>query len=72
MQRLFARNVAEVSELVTLAAPKGLQAECRARGWPLALTVRLVTVRLPNGELEVLATSLLDETLYPTAEFGPL
>ena len=31
--------------------------------------MRLVTVRLPNGELEVLATSLLDETLHPTAEF---
>ena len=72
VQRLFARNVAEVSEMVTLVAPKGLQAECQARGWPLELTVRLVTVRLPNGELEVLATSLLDETLYPTAEFGPL
>ena len=34
--------------------------------------MRLVTVRLPTGELEVLATNLLDETLYPTAEFAPL
>src|SRR5258708_14550895 len=30
---------------------------------------RFVSVRLPTGELEVLVTSLLDETLYPTAEF---
>jgi hypothetical protein len=29
-------------------------------------------VRLASGELEVLATSLLDETVYPTEEFGPL
>ena len=72
VQRLFARNVADVSEVVTLRAPQELQAECRERGWPLALTVRLVTVRLKSGELEVLVTSLVDETLYPTTAFGPL
>jgi hypothetical protein len=71
-QRLFARNEAGVSVQVTLAAPQAAQAECRARGWPLELTVRLVTVRLSSGELEVLATSLLDEAAYPTEEFGPL
>jgi hypothetical protein len=71
-QRLFARNEAEVSEVVTLTAPKELRAECRERGWPLAWTVRLVTVRLKSGALEVLVTSLWDETLYPTAVFGPL
>lgn len=32
--------------------------------------VRLVSVRLSTGELEVLATSLLDETLYPSEGFG--
>jgi hypothetical protein len=72
VQRLFARNEAGVSEVVTLVAPKEVRAECRARNWPQALTVRLVTVRLDSGELEVLATSLLDEAAYPTAEFGPL
>src|SRR5262249_45340969 len=36
---------------------------------PLELTVRLVSLRLPTGELEVLVTSLLDEELYPTREF---
>ena len=71
-QRLFARNEAGVSVVVTLAAPTEVRAEYRARGWPLELTVRLVTVRLASGELEVLATSLLDEVAYPTAEFGPL
>ena len=72
VQRLFARNEAGVSLVVTLTAPKEVRAECRARGWPLALAVRLVTVRLEGGALEVLATSLLDEAAYPTAEFGPL
>jgi len=69
-QALFARDQAGVSRIATLSAPKELRAECRARGWPLALRVRLVTVRLSTGELEVLATSLLDEASYPTESFG--
>jgi hypothetical protein len=44
----------------------------RRAGLPGSITVRLVTVRLETGELEVLATNLLDETLYPTAEFAEL
>ena len=36
---------------------------------PRALTVRFVRVRLSTGEYEVLVTSLLDEVLYPSAEF---
>ena len=72
VQELCARDQADVSQVVTLAAPKELRNECRARGWPLALTVRLVTVRLSSGELEVLVTSLLDESAYPTDVFGPV
>jgi hypothetical protein len=45
------------------------KAECRRLGLPLQIKVRFVSVRLPTGELEVLATSLLDEALYPTEEF---
>ena len=72
VQRLFAQDQAGVSVQETLSAPKEVRAECRTRGWPLELTVRLVTVRLASGELEVLVTSLLDQTEYPTAEFGSL
>jgi Transposase DDE domain len=72
VQRLFARNEADLSVEVTLSAPKEVRAECVRRGWPLELRVRLVTVRLATGELEVLATSLLDAVAYPTAEFGAL
>jgi hypothetical protein len=60
VQRLFARNEAGVSVEVRLQAPPDVRAECRAQGWPLELRVRLVTVRLKSGELEVLVTSLLE------------
>jgi hypothetical protein len=72
VQRLFARNQADVSEVVRLCAPKELRAQCPERNWPVELMVRLVTVRLASGELEVLATSLLDESAYPSAVFGPV
>jgi DDE family transposase len=65
VQQLFTCNEAGVSVVVTLAAPREIRAQCRARGWPQELAVRLVTVRLPSGELEVLATSLLDAVAYP-------
>jgi len=70
VQRLFARNEAGVSVAVTLTAPPEVRAECRAQGWPLELTVRLVTVRLSSGELEVLVTSLLEAVTYPTEELA--
>jgi hypothetical protein len=70
VQALFARDEAGVSEIVTLPAPKSGRAHCQVQGWPLTLRVRLVTVRLCTGELEVLATSLLEEASYPTETFG--
>lgn len=70
VQQLFTREEAGVSGVVTLAAPQAVRAECRARGWPLELTVRLVTVRLASGALEVLVTSLLDQERYPIPELS--
>lgn len=70
VQALFARDEAGVSQIVTLLAPREVRAQCRREGWPLELRVRLITVRLATGELEVLATSLLDEAAYPTEEFA--
>ena len=43
--------------------------ELKKLGLPTELIVRFVSVRLPTGELEVLVTSLLDQTLYPTQDF---
>jgi Transposase DDE domain len=70
VQQLFASDQAEVSVVVSLTAPPEVRAECRARGWPLELVVRLVTVRLKSGQLEVLVTSLLDEAAYPTEDLA--
>jgi Transposase DDE domain len=68
-QQLFRLNHANQSRVVWLFAPPDQKAECQRLGLPLKMKVRFVSLRLPTGELEVLATSLLDETLYPTAEF---
>jgi hypothetical protein len=68
-QEMFGLDRANQSQVVWLFAPADQKAECRRLGLPLKMPVRFVSVRLPTGELEVLATSLLDEALYPTEEF---
>ena len=68
-QEMFRRNRAGQSLIVKLWAAREHQATLRRLGLPLHMVVRLVSVRLPTGELEVLVTSLLDEEAYPTAEF---
>jgi hypothetical protein len=70
VQMLFARDKAGVSKQVTLSASNELKRELLQAGLPLTLRVRLVTVRLSTGELEVLATSLLDRQRYPTRDFA--
>lgn len=72
INQLFAQNEAGRSVVVTLQPEPKKRAALRRAGLPPALTVRLVTVRLATGALEVLATNLLDEAQYPTAEFGGL
>lgn len=71
-QELFRHNRAGRSVRVKLFAPLAQRAELKKLGLALELKVRFVSLRLPTGELEVLATSLLDETQYPTAEFRSL
>jgi hypothetical protein len=68
-QELFRLNRANQSRVVWLHAPPDQKAQCQRWGLPLQMKVRLVSVRLPTGELEVLVTSLLEEPLYPTEEF---
>jgi hypothetical protein len=72
INQLFAENQAGRSVAVTLKADARKLEEIRGAGLPQAITVRLVTVRLQTGELEVLATNLLEETLYPTEQFAEL
>jgi len=68
-QQMFRLNRANQSKVVWLYAPRDQKAECLRLGLPLKIKVRFVSLRLPTGELEVLATSLLDEEPYPTKEF---
>jgi len=68
-QELFRKNRAGRSIVVKLFAPPDQKAHLRQLGLPLQLTVRFVSLRLSTGQLEVLATSLLDEGSYPTEEF---
>jgi Transposase DDE domain len=68
-QQLFKANRGGQSRAVRLLADRGHWAELEKRGLPRQLRVRFVSVRLPDGQLEVLVTSLLEEALYPTAEF---
>jgi len=68
-QELFRLNRAGRSKLVKLFAPADQRAELKRLGLPLQLIVRFVSLRLPDGKLEVLVTTLLDEAKYPTEEF---
>jgi hypothetical protein len=72
VNRLFKENRAGQSVIVELRPPSGTVGEIRAAGLPERIVVRLVTLRLSTGELEVLATNLLDEEAYETAVFGEL
>jgi hypothetical protein len=71
-QELFRQNRAGRSVKVKLFAPRQERAALKKLGLPLEIVVRFVSVRLPTGDLEVLATSLLDDKKYPTTEFGEL
>ena len=62
-------NRAGRSLVVKLVPPSNQRVELRGLGLPLEMIVRFVSVRLSTGELEVLATSLLDEELYRAEEF---
>ena len=68
-QEMFRKNRAARGKLVKLFASSQEKSELRRLGLPLELTVRFLSVRLPTGELEVLVTSLLDESLYPAEGF---
>jgi hypothetical protein len=75
---MFRSDKAVVSRIVTLRRPHAaarLNARIGAAAWselPRTLKVRLVSVRLSTGELEVLVSSLLDEAVYPTEAFTGL
>jgi hypothetical protein len=50
------------SRIVTVKAPKEVQNKIRAQGLPTEIKVRFVSVMLHTGDVEVLATSLINES----------
>lgn len=69
VNQLYADNQAGRSVIVVLQPSSWQRAAMRRAGLPEEIRVRFVSVRLSTGELEVLATNLLDESLYPAQEF---
>jgi len=63
-------NGPATDEVVTLSVSSHQKALVSARQWPEQVTVRLVKVVLPSGEVEVLMTSLLDKDTYPAADIA--
>lgn len=51
------------SQVVTLAAPKNQCNNMKQKGLPLKIEVRFISVSLSTGEIEILATSLMDATI---------
>ncbi len=70
VSRLMAQNQANQSITMNLRPSHGTVGAMRQKGLPETITIRFLTVRLKTGELEVLATSLLDQQAYPTAAFA--
>lgn len=66
----FAQNQAGRSREVTLKVPANQRGAILASGLPDQIRVRLVSVRLATGQLEVLATNLMDSALYPAEDLG--
>ncbi len=60
------------SQIVQLKVHPSKLKEMRGLGLLEEMTVRFVRVILDTGEHEVLVTSLLDESVYPTADFKAL
>lgn len=59
-------------KLVTLTPRDEIHKEVAEKGLPLSIQVRLVKVRLSTGEIEVIATSLLEKKKYPRSNFKDL
>ncbi|MEA3643366.1 MAG: IS4 family transposase [Lamprobacter sp.] len=66
-------NSDATSTLITLTPSAEQARDCRQQGLPTdPIRVRLVRVRLPEGETEVLATSVLEEERLPARLFKAL
>jgi hypothetical protein len=70
---LFDKNSKITDTVVTLTpSTKEVNKICKEHNLPKSIKVRFVQVILDNGDIEVLATSVLDKTVISTQEFKEL
>ncbi len=69
---LFDKNSSINSKIVTLVPSKDIKSKVKKNNYACEITIRFVRVLLDNGEIEILATSLLDEGEYPSESFKEL
>jgi len=65
-------NDAPESMTVLIDVSHRQKKEVKKSGLPSTINIRLIRILLSTGEIEVLATSLLDETIFSTDDFSYL
>lgn len=70
--RKFLADTTRMDTIVTLYPQKDLKKNLVELGLPSFIKIRLVKVILSTGEIEILATSLLDQEKYPLEDFQEL
>lgn len=68
VQRMF-NDTSHESMTVIIDVPYRHQKEVKKLCLPSTIKIRLIRIVLSSGEIEVLATSLIDEHLFPAKEF---
>jgi hypothetical protein len=71
IQRMFSEGAPE-SLIVNIPLPQKHKKKAKTLGWPNQIQTRLVRAVLPTGEIEVLASSLLDEKKFSAENFKAL
>lgn len=69
---LFDINCASKDIVLEIKAPKNIHNTLANGQFPLSMNIRFVQVVLANGEVEVLATNILDDTILQTTDFKEL
>jgi hypothetical protein len=69
---LFAPHCPKKDVIIEINAPKYLKDSLRANNIPVKLKIRFIQVILDNGNVEVLATNVLDNTVLQTTDFKEL
>ena len=69
---LFAPHCEQKDIILEINAPKYLKDDLRKNNIPTKMKIRFVQVKLPNNQIEVLATNVLDNDILKTSDFKEL